>query len=169
MRDFSDAVLRELGTPAILVNNAGIGRFRPVVETSTDDYDDIMDTNVRGTFLMTRAFLPAMLAEGRGDIVNVASLAGKNAVKGGAVYAASKHAVLGFSKSLMLEVRQYGLRVIAVCPGSVDTSFFGNADTVGPRSDRILKPEDVAQAIVLALEADPRAMLSEIDLRPSNP
>ncbi len=115
---FAERVQHVLGTPTILVNNAGIGRFAPVVDMSTEDWDAVFATNLRGMFLVTRAFLPAMLAAGRGAIVNIASLAAKNAFAGGAAYAASKHGVLGFSKSLLLEVRQRGLRVIAVCPGS---------------------------------------------------
>lgn len=169
VQKFAERVLRELGVPWVLVNNAGLGRFKPVVDTSPEDYDAMMETNVRGVFLMTRVFLPAMLEAGRGDIVNIASLAGKNAVKDGAVYAASKHAVLGFSKSLMLEVRQRGLRVIAVCPGSVDTSFFTDEGGIQPKRERVLTPADVAHAVLSALEADPRAMISELDIRPSNP
>lgn len=167
--EFAAAVTERFGAPTIVVNNAGVGLFAPVATMATEAWDEVMATNVRGTFLVTRAFLPAMLETGRGDIVNVVSLSGRNGVAEGAAYAASKHAVLGFSRSLMLEVRKRGVRVIAVCPGSVDTAFFDGDTPFHPDRDRILKPEDVAQAIVAALELDPRAMLSELDLRPSNP
>lgn len=166
---FARRVVGDLGPPTILVNNAGIGRFAPVVEMTVEDFDAVLATNLRGMFLVTRAFLPAMLAAGRGDIVNVASLAGRNAVPGGAAYSASKHGVLGFSKSLMLEVRKQGLRVIAVCPGSVDTPFFDTETPFTPNRSAILRPEDVAAAVLDALALPPRAMVSELDIRPSNP
>ena len=163
-----DAAFR-LGNPTILVNKAGIGRFGRVADMSAADWDDVMATNVRGTFLMTRACLPAMLQAGRGSIVNVVSLSGKTGVVEGAAYAASKHAVLGFSRSLMLEVRKQGVRVIAVCPGSVDTAFFDGDTPFNPNRATILKPADVADAILAALELPARALVSELDIRPANP
>jgi NAD(P)-dependent dehydrogenase (short-subunit alcohol dehydrogenase family) len=169
VREFARHVMDELGTPTILVNNAGVGRFAPVAEMTTGDWRDVIDTNVTGMFLVTRAFLPAMLEDGGGAVVNIASLAGRNGFAGGAAYCASKHAVLGFSKSLMMEVRQRGMRVIAVCPGSVDTPFFDKQQAMNPNRETILAPEDVAQVVVSALELAPGAMLSEIDVRPTNP
>jgi 3-oxoacyl-[acyl-carrier protein] reductase len=167
---FAQEAMRAHGPPTILVNNAGIARFVPVAEMSVADWDTTMETNLRGMFLVTRAFLPAMLDQRRGVIVNVASLAGRNPVANGAAYAASKHGVLGFSKSLMLEVRKHGLRVLAVCPGSVDTPFFdksgGGHD---PDRSRILAASDVAQIICDAVALPERAMVSELDIRPTNP
>jgi 3-oxoacyl-[acyl-carrier protein] reductase len=116
---FSDRVLDAFGTADVLVNNAGLSHFAPLTELTTEQIDEMLAVNVRGVFLVTRAFLPRMLEQQRGQIVNVASLAGRNAVERGTAYAASKHAVLGFSKSLMLEVRKSNVRVIAICPGSV--------------------------------------------------
>ncbi len=110
-----------------------------------------------------------MLQAGRGSIVNVVSLSGKSGVAEGAAYAASKHAVLGFSRSLMLEVRKQGVRVIAVCPGSVDTAFFDGDTPFNPNRASILHPSDVADAIVAALELPARALVSELDIRPANP
>jgi 3-oxoacyl-[acyl-carrier protein] reductase len=168
---FADAAHGTLGgTPTIVVNNAGIARWGAVAEMSVADWDAVLNTNVRGMFLVTRAFLPAMLKAGRGDIVNIASLSGKNAVARGAAYAASKHAVLGFSKSLMLEVRQQGVRVLAVCPGSVDTPIFD--DEQAPfelHRDRMMQPADIAQVILDTLALPARAMVSELDIRPSRP
>ena len=166
---FAERVLKEAGTPTILINNAGVGRFAPVAEMSVATWDEVIEVNLRGMFLVTRAFLPAMLAAGRGAIVNLASLAGRSGFSQGAAYCASKHGVLGFSKSLMLEVRQRGLRVIAVCPGSVNTPFFDQETPFNPNRDKILAPEDVAQVVLDALEVPERAMVSEIDIRPSNP
>src|SRR5581483_2310851 len=127
---FAGFVHRRFGAPRIVVNNAGIGRFRPLEELS---------------------------------------LAGKNGVEGGTAYCASKHAVLGFSKALMLEVRKHNVRVVAVCPGSVDTAFAGRDARPRPNRDRVLAPDDVAHAVLAALTASDRAMLSELDIRPTNP
>ena len=158
------------GHPTLLVNNAGIVKWGPVAEQRVEDWDAVFETNVRGMFLVTRAFLPAMLAAGRGAVVNMASLAGRNPIKHGAAYAASKHAVLGFSRSLMLETRYAGIRVLAVCPGSVDTAVFD--DEQAPfehHRERMLQPADVAQVILDTLALPERAMVSELDIRPSKP
>ena len=162
-------VRQELGPIDILVNNAGLGHMRNVAEMSTAAFDETMAVNVRGVFLMTRAVLPDMMRRGSGHIVNIASLAGKNPVPGGAAYSASKHAVLGFSKSLMLEVRGQGIRVIAVCPGSVVTPFFDKSGMGLSNPERKLQAEDVADVVVAALALPDRANASEIDIRPANP
>ena len=166
---FAAFVTRERGTPHVLVNNAGVGRFRPLVELSLEDWDETMGVNVRSLYLVTRAFLQSMLKAGTGTIVNIASLAGKNGIEGGTAYCASKHAVLGFSKSLMLEVRKQGLRVVAICPGSVSTPFMEKRGRVRPAPDRALTADDVAHAVVATLTVSDRAMISELDIRPTNP
>ena len=160
------ALAAELGPADALVNNAGIAVFKPFEEQTLEDWDGMMSTNVRSLFLVTRAVLPGMRERGAGTIVNVASLAGRNGVKHGTGYAASKHAVLGFSRSLMLEVRSQGIRVVAVCPGSVDTELIR---PLGRDAGRILQPSDVADAILGAVRLPARAMVSELDIRPSNP
>lgn len=162
-------VAGELGPVEVLVNNAGVGFLKPFAELSLAEWDQTMATNLRSLFLVTREVLPGMRTRGRGAIVNIASLAGKNAVLGGTAYAASKHAVLGFSKSLMLEVRKEGVRVVAICPGSVETGF-GSGRTV-PKISRsgVLLPEDVAEVVLGSLRLPERALMSEIDLRPANP
>ena len=162
-------VSRSLGPIDTLINNAGIARLRPFAELTLDDWDATMATNLRSLYLVTREVLPGMRSRKHGFIVNVASLAGKNAFVGGTAYVASKHAVLGFSRTLMLEVRKEGVRVLAICPGSVDTPLMKDQTVLTPRFDSILKPEDVAQAILDALRLPARALVSEIDLRPANP
>jgi len=166
---FATFVVRERGTPRVVVNNAGIGRFKPLSELSLEDWDRTMSVNVRSLYLVTRAFLKGMLDAGTGTVVNIASLAGKNGVEGGTAYAASKHAVLGFSKSLMLEVRKRGLRVVAICPGSVATAFAEKGERIRHNRDRILTAEDVAHAVLAAVTAGDGAMISELDIRPTNP
>jgi 3-oxoacyl-[acyl-carrier protein] reductase len=162
------AVVGELGPVDTLINNAGIAIIRPLTELSVEEWDATMATNLRGLFLVTRAVLPGMLERRSGIIVNVASLAGRNPLVGGTAYAASKHAVLGFSKSLMLEVRKDGVRVLAICPGSVNTALIRNIRSPS-REGEMLEPEDVAQAILDAVRMPARATVSEIDIRPANP
>lgn len=160
---------RALGPVDVLVNNAGIAILKPFDQLSLEDWDATMSTNLRSLYLVTREVLPGMRARKRGDIVNIASLAGRNGFAGGTAYAASKHAVLGFSRSLMLEVRKENIRVITVCPGSVDTPLIQHQGMLKPDITRILKPEDVAESIVASLALPQRAMVSELDVRPTNP
>jgi 3-oxoacyl-[acyl-carrier protein] reductase len=158
-----------LGEIGLLVNNAGVLIARPFEELTLEEWDTTMATNVRSLFVVTRAVLPAMRRRGKGTVVNVASLAARNGFAGGAAYTASKHAVLGFARSLMLEVRKEGIRVITICPGSVDTGMLRDQPMLKSNPQRILQPEDVAQAIVAAVQLPDRALVSEIDVRPTNP
>jgi 3-oxoacyl-[acyl-carrier protein] reductase len=160
------AALGEIGT---LVNNAGLLIARPIAELTLEDWDATMATNLRSLFLMTRAVLPPMRAKRRGDIVNVASLAARNGFVGGTAYTASKHAVLGFSRSLMLELRKEGIRVITMCPGSVATGMLRDQPMLKSDPDRILQAEDVAESILHTLRLPLRALVSEVDLRPTDP
>ena len=158
-----------LGPVDVLVNNAGVALLRPFEQLSLDDWDTTMATNVRSLFLMTRAVLPGMRQRRRGTIVNIASLAGRHGFKGGTAYTASKHAVLGFGRALMLEVRSDHIRVITVCPGSVDTPLMRHQQVLTPNLDRILRPEDVAETVLAALHLPERALVSEVDVRPTTP
>jgi len=162
-------VSKALGDIGVLVNNAGVLIARPIEELTLEDWDATMATNLRGLFLMTRAVLPPMRAKGQGDIVNVASLSARNGFAGGSAYAASKHAVLGFGRSLMLELRKEGIRVITICPGSVDTGMLRDQPMLKPDPARILQPEDVAETILHSLSVPERALVSEVDIRPTNP
>ena len=101
----------------VLINNAGYGKFKNLADTETIDFDDMFAVNIRGLYLCTRYFLKTMLEQNSGTIINIASLAGKNGFATGTLYCATKHAVMGLSRSLMLEVRSKNIRVIAVCPG----------------------------------------------------
>ena len=162
-------VAAALGEIGVLINNAGVLIARPIGELTVEDWDVTMATNLRGLFLMTRAVLPPMRVRRAGAIVNVASLAARNGFVGGSAYVASKHAVLGFGRALMLELRKEGIRVITICPGSVDTGMIRDQPMLQSNPDRILKAEDVAETILHALQLPERALLSEIDLRPTNP
>ncbi|MGN6391621.1 MAG: SDR family oxidoreductase [Gemmatimonadales bacterium] len=162
-------VTEALGEIGLLVNNAGRLIARPFAELTLEDWDTVMATNVRSLYLVTRAVLPTMRRRQEGTIVNVASLAGRNGFPGGTAYTASKHAVLGFARSLMLEVRKEGIRVITICPGSVDTALLHDQPMLKSDPGRILKAEDVADTILHAVSLPARALVSELDLRPTNP
>jgi len=163
---FVNGTLKNLGQIDILINNAGYGKFANIAEMSTSDWDDMFNLNVRGLFIATRECLPHLRKQKESAVINIASLAGKNTFAGGGAYTATKHAVLAFSRCLMLEERQNGVRVLAICPGSVATNF-GHKDI--EKEKRILQAEDVAESVLHMLKLPQRAMVSEIDIRPTNP
>src|SRR6185295_12684041 len=144
-------VVEQLGEIGVLVNNAGVLIARPFEELTLEDWDVTMATNVRSLYLVTREVLPGMRRRREGTIVNVASLAGRNGFAGGTAYTASKHAVLGFARSLMLEVRKEGIRVLTICPGSVATAMLQDQTMLKADPDKILQPEDVAESILHAI------------------
>lgn len=166
---FAARVQHDLGAPTIVVNNAGLGKFAPVAEMSVEMWDAVINTTLRGMFLITRAFLPGMLEAKRGAIVNIGSTASRVGREGGGAYAAAKHGVLGFSKSLLLEVRKQNLRVMTVCPGSTDTAFWESPGIESIDPARMLKPDDVAQVILDTIALPERATVSELDIRPTSP
>ena len=169
VRHLVDQVRGTLGEIDVLVNNAGVLIARPIDELTLEDWDVTMATNLRSLYLTTRLVLPGMRTRRQGTIVNVASLAGRNGFVGGSAYSAPKHAVLGFSRSLMLEVRKENVRVIAVCPGSVATGMLRDQAMLKPDHERILRPEDVAASILHVLTLPVGALVSELDIRPTNP
>lgn len=155
----------------ILVNNAGFGVFDNLVDSKTSDFDAVFNTNVKVLYLMTRGCLPYMIKEQSGSIINIASIAGKQGFATGSIYCASKHAVMGLSRALMLEVRQYNIRVVAVCPGSVATEFFrAESQTVlSSRKETVLQADEIAETILLAASLPENATIHEIEIRPTNP
>jgi 3-oxoacyl-[acyl-carrier protein] reductase len=158
--------LDSFGRIDVLVNNAGIGVFAPVEELHIADFDKMFNVNMRGVFLCTRTVLPHMKKRKSGAIINISSLAGKNFFKEGAGYAATKWALNGFTKCLMLEAREFNIRVSVICPGSVATSFSPDS---GKDASKILQAQDVADAVLTVLRLPPNALMSEVDLRPTNP
>ena len=155
-----------LGEIDILVNNAGVGVFRPAHEATEEEWDRVMNTNLKAVFLLSKAVAPQMIRRRRGDIVNIASLAGKNAFAGGAVYCASKWGLLGLTQCMAEDLRGYGVRVSAICPGTVQTEF-SHSPHVGKDSAKMLQPQDVAHVVAMVLTAAPRSFLSEVLLRPT--
>ena len=160
---FVAATETKLGAVGILVNNAGIGLFGPAHEKSEEEWDRVLNTNLKSTFLVSRAVVPSMIKQGAGDIINISSLAGKNTFAGGGLYCASKWALQGLSGCMAEDLRNYGIRVSVICPGSVATEFSGR----GPKdASKALQPEDVAHAVEAVLTQRPGSFMSEIDLRP---
>ena len=161
-----DETVRRLGGLDILVNNAGVGWFGTVESEPHEDWRRVIDTNLTGVFNCCHAAIPHLRRRGEAYIVNISSLAGKNVVTGGAGYCASKAGLNAFSEVLLQEVRQDGIRVSYVCPGSVNTDFTGNAD---PANDWKLRPEDVAQVVLDLVRTDKRSLPSLVELRPAKP
>ena len=153
----------KLGPIAILVNNAGIGLFGPVHEKSEEEWDRLMATNLKSVFLASKAVVPGMIQRGGGDIINISSLAGRNVFAGGGIYCASKWGLQGLSGCMAEELREYGIRVSTVCPGSVATEFSGR----GPKDPtKVLHPEDVAHAVAMLVMQGEQSFISEVQLRP---
>ena len=159
-----DSVAEEAGRLDCLVNNAGVGGFAPVDETSLEEWRRIVDTNLHGAFAALRAAARQMKRRGGGWILNIASLAARHPFAGGAAYNASKYGLLGLSDAAMLDLRQHGIRVCAILPGSVDTDFRAGGD-----GSWKLAPEDVARAVIDLLRYPDRALPSRLELRPSRP
>jgi NADP-dependent 3-hydroxy acid dehydrogenase YdfG len=160
------ALVAKRGGLDILVNNAGVGVFKPVAETTVDDWHAVIDTNISGVFYGCRAALPHLKARGGGWIINISSLASKNAFVNGAAYCASKAALNAFSEALMQEVRYDGIRVSYVLPGSVNTGF---GDMTNTKSDWALAPEDVAEVVIDLVAHPTRSLPSRVEIRPAQP
>jgi len=152
----------------VLVNNAGVGAHAPVADTTDEAWDEVLGTNLTAVFRLTRAALPHLSRRG-GHVFMVSSLAGSNAIAGMAAYCASKAALDHFARCLMLEVRQRGVKVTTIAPGSVDTGFGGREDDVGGRNSWMLQPADVAGAVIDLLRTRDDAHLSRVEMRPLRP
>jgi NAD(P)-dependent dehydrogenase (short-subunit alcohol dehydrogenase family) len=164
--DVADLVAKtetKLGPVTTLVNNAGIGLFGPAHEKTEADWDRVLDSNLKSVFLVSRAVAPSMIRRGSGDIINISSLAGKNTFAGGGIYCASKWGVLGLSGCMAEDLREYGIRVSVICPGSVATGFSSRG---AKDASKVLSPEDVAHAVEAIVTQGSRSFLSEIHLRP---
>ncbi len=149
----------------ILVNNAGVGSFSgPLHEMTPEDWEKVLNTNLRGVFYCIRAFAPMMLRQGRGHIVNISSLAGKNPLPNGAAYAASKWGLNGLSYAVAEELRGKNIRVSVVCPGSVDTSEGWHH---GKNSNKMLQPDDIAHVVGMLVTQAPQSFVSEVLIRPT--
>ena len=158
-------VRSSLGRMDILVNNAAVGAPGvPLHELPPEKWEQIFNTNLRGVYYCIRSFAPLMISARQGHIINISSLAGKNALPNGAAYSASKWGLNGLSYSVAEELRNYNIRVSVICPGSVHTAF---SPHVGKDPNKMLQPEDVAHAVALIVTESPTSFVSEILLRPT--
>jgi 3-oxoacyl-[acyl-carrier protein] reductase len=161
---FADA---KLGGLDILINNAGIGIFKPTSELTIEDWRKTLDVNLSGTFYCSREALTRMCGNGGGYIVNLSSLAGKNPFAGGAAYNASKFGMNGFSEAMMLDHRQEDIRVTYIMPGSVDTDF--SPRSAGKSANWKIAPRDVADMVLAILKMPARTLVSRVEIRPAKP
>lgn len=160
--------VRAFGGIDVLVNNAGVGYFgKTVEELSSDEFRQTLETNLFGVFYTCHHAIPLFKQRGGGYIFNISSLAGQNPHARMAAYNASKFGLNGFSEALMQEVRHDGIKVSYICPGSVNTSFGGDAPD--PSKAWQLQPEDIARVVVDLLNFDPRSLPSKVEIRPSRP
>ena len=160
-----ERVERTFGRLDILVNNAGImGPQGPLYQLSPDRWDQVFNTNLRGVFYMVRSLAPLMIRARAGHIINISSLAGKNALANGAAYSASKWGLNGLSYSLAEELRAHNIRVSVVCPGSVHTEFSPHE---GKKSEKMLQAGDVAHGVEMLVTQAPQSFVSEILIRPT--
>ena len=149
----------------VLINNAGVGSFAaPLHEMTPEAWEKVLNTNLRGVFYCMRAFTPLMILAGKGHIINISSLAGKNALPNGAAYAASKWGLNGLSYSAAEELRAHNIRVSVVCPGSVNTEL---SPHTGKNPSKMLKPDDVAHVVAMLVQQAPQSFVSEVLIRPT--
>lgn len=160
-----ERVAREFEHCDILVNNAGVSQSGPLHEVAPEEWDRVLNTNLRGPYLMIRALAPLMIRARSGSIINISSLAGRNPLPGGAAYAASKWGLNGMTYSVAEELRQYGIRVSAIAPGSINTHF-GDGHS-GKNPDKMLQPDDVAGVVATLVTQAPQAFISEVLMRPT--
>jgi NADP-dependent 3-hydroxy acid dehydrogenase YdfG len=148
----------------VLVNNAGVGPTKPFLDLTPEEWHRIIDVNFNALYHVTRAVLPGMIARKRGHVIIVGSIAGRSAFVGGTAYAASKHAVAGFAECLMLEVREHGVKVSTINPGSVDTAFSTRQD-----ASWMLSPDEVAESIAHMVATPPDVLVHSLEIRALSP
>jgi short-subunit dehydrogenase len=160
-------IVSDTGAVDILVNNAGMGYTAELIDTPLADWQAVLNLNLTSVFQCIQAVLPGMRSRGQGSIINVISIAGRQAFAGWGAYCASKFGLMGLSKALAAEERAHGIRVTALCPGAVDTSLW-DSDTVQMDFDRaaMLAPESVAQTILHAVQLPQQAVVEELVLMP---
>ncbi len=166
-RQAVELAVKTYGSLDILINNVGIGNYKNIIDTSAEEYDELMDSNVRSTFLFTRYAVPVMIKQGSGTILMISSMAGVYGFAGEAVYCATKFAQVGFAQALDKELRPHGIKVGAICPGGVKTEFaLGKGRTEASVSaSGMLEPEDVAAAVLMACTQSPGSRIIEVQMR----
>ncbi len=161
-------ILNDFGKVDHLINNAGMAVFKKFVDSNIEDLQKQIDINLYAVFNLTKALVNHFIERRSGTIINISSLAGKNGFAYGTTYASTKHALMGFTKSLFMELREYDIRVSAVCPGSVETEMIIDSPVRPQKIDKALKPDDVAEVVSTIIKMPANALISEIELRPNN-
>jgi NAD(P)-dependent dehydrogenase (short-subunit alcohol dehydrogenase family) len=166
-RQTVDLAIQTFGSLDILINNVGIGNYKNLIDTSAEEYDEMMDSNMRSTFLFTRHAVPVMIKQGSGTILVISSMAGVYGFGGEAVYCATKFAQVGFAQALDKELRPHGIKVGAICPGGVKTEFaLGKGRTEeSVAASGMLDPEDVAGVVLMVCTQSPGSRIIEVQLR----
>jgi NADP-dependent 3-hydroxy acid dehydrogenase YdfG len=167
-RAFDQTIYKFDKSVSVLINNAGLGIAANLDEQLVEDWITMFETNVNGIFYCTRLVLPSMKEQEEGHIINISSIAGTTGVEGMSGYCGTKHAVRGISHSLYKEVRNYGVKVTCIYPGSVQTNFFDDFENV-TSNENMMRPEDIASTIVHALESHPNYHHVDIEVRPLMP
>lgn len=163
------ALTEALGSADILINNAGIGKFGTVLETSPEDWKQVIDVNLMGMFYVTRTVLPQLVEKNGGDVINISSMSGLKGDPGASAYSASKFGVLGFTQSLSQEVRKHNIRVFALTPSRVITEFGGSTEEPENSQEKFMQPEDIAEYIVAQLKLHPRIFIPTSSQWATNP
>ncbi len=156
--------LKEWGSVDVLINNAGLGKLAPVVKAKVSDWDETFRVNLRAPMFLSKLVLPTMMERGEGSIINISSVSGKSGQANGSAYSASKFGLMGFTQSLYEEVREYGIRVAAICPGFVDTPLVPQMRRLD--RSKMIRPEDIAQTVLFVLTSPPTVCPVEITVRP---
>lgn len=156
--------LNEWGSVDVLINNAGFGKVAPVVKAKVSDWDETFRVNLRAPMFLSKLVLPTMMERGEGSIINISSVSGKSGQANGSAYSASKFGLIGFTQSLYEEVREYGIRVAAICPGFVDTPMIPQMRRLD--RSKMIRPEDIARTVLFILTSPPTVCPVEITVRP---
>jgi 3-oxoacyl-[acyl-carrier protein] reductase len=159
--------VKQFGRLDILINNAGAGNYKNLVDTSAEEYDALMDSNMKSSFLFSRHAAPVMIEHKSGEILFISSVAGLQGYAGEAVYCASKFAQIGFAQALDGELRKYGIKVGTICPGGVKTEFaVGKGRTEeGVQASYMMEPGEIAEAIVFACMQPRNARILQMTVR----
>lgn len=168
VESFSDA-RRTLGDDiSIVVHNAGLGFQGPIEDLSPEQWHQMFNTNVHSIFYLNKLVIPLLKGQDESHIINIASIAGTNGVETMAGYCATKHAVVGMSHSLFKELRQWGIKVTNVMPGSVNTNFFDGIAAV-EANENMMRPVDIATSVIQTLETHPNYLVADLEVRPLRP
>ena len=163
-----EKTLASLGQVSVLVNNAGLGFMGLLHEMPLNQWQQMFDTNVNGVFYCSKAVIPGMISQEEGHIINIASIAGITGIESMAGYCGTKFAVRGISHSLFKEVRNFGIKVSCIYPGSTNTNFFDEIDAV-TANENMMRPEDIADSIVHVLNTHPNYHIVDVEMRPLHP